>query len=127
MEQEVKTQRKVRVSHHFSPDNSHKKKDSVLQAYGNDLAGVTRKKDLFLDSKRGSENILNSISGIYPKNEYFNSSQKSSSRLSVDKNNTKSIKRKHGLSSPGKYYELGGLGPSTIGTEEWLAAKRKQD
>ena len=26
---------------------------------------------------------------------------------------------------PGKYYKLGGLGPSNIGTEEWLKAKER--
>ena len=30
------------------------------------------------------------------------------------------------LRHPGKYYELGGLGPSNIGTTEWLKAKEKQ-
>ena len=27
---------------------------------------------------------------------------------------------------PGKYYRLGGLGPSNIGTEEWMRAKERQ-
>jgi hypothetical protein len=27
---------------------------------------------------------------------------------------------------PGKYYRLGGLGPSNIGTDEWMRAKERQ-
>jgi hypothetical protein len=29
-------------------------------------------------------------------------------------------------SNPGKYYKLGGLGPSNIGTDNWVKAKEKQ-
>lgn len=28
---------------------------------------------------------------------------------------------------PGKYYRLGGLGPSNIGTVEWMRAKERQN
>ena len=28
--------------------------------------------------------------------------------------------------NPGKYYKLGGLGPSNIGTEDWFKAKEKR-
>lgn len=34
--------------------------------------------------------------------------------------------KEHTILKPGKYYKLGGLGPSNIGSDEWIVAKQKR-